>query len=278
MPALPSSGVSPLSARSLWAIGLALHLCGCQSLRPSNDRNWSADQAVLSSAEVQGDVVQMHNIRNCDYRTTDNYTVHYYDKTFDLRELKSVDFIVVPFPKLTVGAHTFLSFGFADRDYLAVSIEIRKEQGESYQPLKAILNQFEIMYVWGDERDLIGLRTNFRLNDVYVYRTRATPAQVRDLFLDVVARTNKLAREPEFYNTVTNNCTTNIRRHVNDVSQQKIPYTYQVLLPGLADRFAYDRGLLDTDASFEATKARSRVNQAAYIYRDDPDFSVKIRQ
>lgn len=247
-------------------------------LQPSNDRQWSPDQAVLPTAELDGELVKVHNIRNCTYRTTDEYTVSHYDKTFNLADLQTVDYIVVPFPDMPNVAHTMLSFGFAGRDYLAVSVEIRKEQGESYDPIKGLLRQYEIMYVLGDERDLIGLRSNYRLNDVYVYRAKATPAQGRALFLDVMDRVNHLAAQPEFYNTITNNCTSNIARHINHLAPGTVPYDVRVLLTGNADRLAYDLGLLDTDQSFEETRLHARVNELAYIHRDSPDFSVQIRR
>jgi len=247
-------------------------------LRPSNDRQWSPDQAVLSTADLDSDLVEVHNIRNCTYRTTDDYTVSHYDKSFKLADLDTVDFIVVPFPDMPSIAHTMLSFGFAGRDYLAVSVEIRKEKGEAYDPLKGLLRQYEIMYVVGDEHDLIGLRTNYRLNDVYVYRANATPAQARALFLDVMGRVNKLAREPEFYNTITNNCTSNIARHINDLAPGKVPYDVRVFLTGNADQLAYELGLLKTDASFEETRLHARVNELAYIHRESPDFSTQIRR
>jgi hypothetical protein len=248
------------------------------ALQPSNDRNWSADLAVLPRAEIRGESVTVRNIRNCTYRTTDDYTVNHYDKTFDLAKLDTVDFIIVPFQGMPSLAHTMLSFGFGGEDYLAVSVEIRREQGETYAPLKGMLQQFELIYVVGDERDLIGLRTNHRREDVYLYPARATRAQARALFLDVMRRVNQLADHPEFYDTLTNNCTTNIVQHVNRLKPQRVPYDYRVLLPGYSDRLAYELGLLDTDLSFEQARLRARVNYLAYLYRDSPDFSKKIRQ
>jgi len=249
-----------------------------KNLQPSNDRDWSPDQARLAYAEFQGDQVTVRNIRNCTYYSADDFTVAYYDKTFDLGELDSVDFIKVPFHDLPGVGHTMLSFGFGGRDYLAVSVEIRRERGERYSPTKSLLRQYELMYVVGDERDLIGLRANHQLSDVYVYRTVATPQQARELFVDVMARVNKLAREPEFYDLLTNNCTTNIVRHVNTLVPNRVEYDYRVLLPGLSDELAYELGLLQTDLSFEQTKLRSRVNKLAYAHRDSPDFSVNIRR
>jgi len=265
------------------AITLALVLAtsaGCAKFKASNERNWSPDQAVLPHADFSKDrqQVTIRNIRACEYRTADDYTVRHYDKTFDLTKLTSVDFIRVPFPDMPELAHTMLSFGFDDKEYVAVSVEIRKEQGEAYNPALGAMNKYEIMYVLGDERDLIGLRTNFRLNDVYVYPTRAEPEQVRKLFENVLARVNKLEKQPEFYNTLTNNCTTNIAKHINELVPGRVPYDYRVLMPGYSDRLAYDLGLLKTPFSFEETRRAARVTDVAYEHRDDPDFSQAIRR
>ncbi len=249
-----------------------------KTLKPSNDRVWSKSQAVLARAEFDGNEVTIRNIRNCTYHTADNYEVKYYDKTFDLDKVDSVDFIVVPFSSIPGVGHTMLSFGFSDGQQVALSVEIRKEQGEGFDPIKGFLNQYELIYVVADERDLIGLRVNHDMSDVFLYRTRSTPEQSRQMFTNVLRRVNKLADEPEFYHTITNNCTTNIVRHINEVSPTRIHYDYRVLLPGYSDQLAYELGLIDTTESFARTKRESRVNFLAYLHRDSPDFSVKIRQ
>ncbi|MFH1922308.1 MAG: DUF4105 domain-containing protein [Planctomycetota bacterium] len=250
-----------------------------EALEPSNDREWSPDMARLASAEFNGDRVTVGNIRNCDYRTADDYTVDYYDKTFDLAKLESVDFIVVPFLASPGLAHVMMSFGFQGDDYLGLSVEIRREKGEKYFPLNGILRQFELIYVIGDERDLIKQCTDVYLNGVYVYRSRLTPEEARALFVDVMRRTNQLARQPEFYNTFTNNCTTNIVRHVNRLGTRKLPYNHQVFFPGHFDELLHNRGLLATDApSFEQARLRARVNRLAYLHADSPNYSAMLRQ
>jgi hypothetical protein len=178
---------------------------GC-GVMPTNERDWSPDQAVLSYGEFEGDLVTLYNVRNCEYHATDDYNVRYYTRAYDLNQLRTVDFIMVPFAGLPGAAHTFLSFGFDGpqnsaepaEQYVAASVEIRKEKGETYSFTKGIANGYELMYVIGDERDLIGLRANHRLDDVYIYRANATPEQARALFVDVVDRANKLRKEPEF--------------------------------------------------------------------------------
>jgi hypothetical protein len=247
--------------------------CGCQA-KPQ----WSPSHAVLPTADFEGNQVTVHNIRNTEYRTAEDYTVHHYDKTFDLEKLDSVDFIVVPFDEVPGGAHTFLSFGFDGTDYVAVSVEMRRRPGEDFAPVKSFLQPTQIMYVVGDERDLIQLRTIHWMSDVYMYRAQASRAQMQQLFTSVMQRTNKLAEEPENYNLISNNCTTNIVRHVNELAPNRIPYTYQVLFPAFSDELAYDLKLIKAGDSFERTRAEARINEVAYVHRDDPDFSVKIRE
>ena len=266
-------------ALDLCAVTCALaFLTGCATLQASNERNWAADHEQLASADFRGDQVEIHNIRNCEYTTAEDYVLRYYDKTFDLNSVRSVDFIIVPFADLPQIAHVMLSFGFENDQYLCVSVEIRREKGEKYSPVAGFLRQYELMYVVGDERDLIQLRTIHRLDDVYVYRTRATPEQSRLLLVDMLKRANKLTREPEFYHTLTNNCTTNVVNHINKLWPNRIAYNVQVVLPGYSDRMAYALGLLDTSKSFEETRAAARVNLLAYVNRDNPRFSAMIRE
>lgn len=266
----------PAKLLALAAIAVVL-FTGCR-ITPSNTRDWAPQYSQLATAEFRGNLVTIHNVRNCDYRTEDDFDVHYNDRTYDLTALDSVDYVLVPFADMPSVAHTFLSFGFQGQDYVSVSVEVRHLRGEKYTPVRDLFNQSEICYVVGDERDLVRLRSNFRKDDVYLYRAKTTPAQSQALFVDMLQRANTLAQKPEFYNTITNNCTTNIVTHVNHVVPNKIPYGYQVLFPGLSDRLAFDLGLIKADGSFERTRAEARINRLAYIYRDSPDFSQRIRR
>jgi len=270
----------PVRPRHL-AAAVALLLLGalgaCLSIRPSNDRAWSPDQAVLPYAEIHGHVARVHNIRNNRYQSPHRYTVDYYDRTYDLDSLESAWFIVEPFSGVPGPAHTFVSFGFAGGQYVAISVEIRKERGESFSPVMGLLRQYEVMYVVADERDAVKLRSNYRHDDVYVYPVRAERAKVRRMFLEMLARANELREHPEFYNTLTNTCTTNIVRHVNAIAPRRVPLSYKVLLPAYADRLAYDIGLLDTTLPFEEARRRFKINDRALRYADSPDFSRLIR-
>jgi hypothetical protein len=256
---------------------LALALAaGCAM--PSNHRDWSPELAVLPYAERLGNQVKVHNVRNCSYISEDQFVVKHYDRTYDLDRLRTVDFFVVPFAGMPSLAHTMLSFGFDDDEYLAVSVEVRKQKGQTYQLVKGMLHEYELMYVVGDERDLIKLRTEYRKVDVYLYRSTATPEKAQELFVDVFDRVNKLSSQPEFYDTLSNNCTTNIAQHINHLAPNKIPFDYRVLLPGYSDRLAYDLGLIEHYGTFEETRQRAHINALAMAYRDDADFSAKIRR
>jgi Domain of unknown function (DUF4105) len=261
-----------------WAVLTLATVAGGCRFAPSNDRDWAPEVSRLATADIEGESVVVHNVRNCTYRTQSDYDVHYEDRRYDLGKLDVVDYILVPFSDMPRVAHTFLSFGFHDEDYVSISIESRRLHGEVYTPVRDFVNQSEIVYVVGDERDLIRLRSNFRKDDVYLYRVNVTPEQCRTVFVDMLQRCNRLAAQPEFYNTLTNNCATNLVVHFNKALPQKIPYTYQVLFPGLSDQLIYNMGLIKNSGTFEQTREAARINRLAYIYRDSPEFSQAIRR
>ncbi|MHB8954176.1 MAG: Lnb N-terminal periplasmic domain-containing protein [Pirellulaceae bacterium] len=263
----------------LWVGGCAAgpHNTIDEILKPSNNRNWKASMEVLPSARVRDDRATIYNVRNCTYLDEDSYVVTYEDRTYDLDDIQSLDFIMCPFKSSPSLAHTMLSFGFRDGRYLGVSIEVRLEEGESYSAVGGTMRQFEIIYVLADERDLIQLRTEVRDSDVYVYRCRFTPDEVRALFIDILKRVNTLKKHPEFYDTLANNCTTNIVAHVNRVRPGAIPWQPGSLLTGYADQEAYRLGLLVDYGSFEATKQRAHINDLARRHAQEPLFSARIR-
>ena len=247
-------------------------------IRPSNDRNWTEDQKILPYADIKNNLITIHDIRNFKYESTNKYTPSYYDKTFDLDKIKSVDFILEPFSEFSGAAHTFLSFGFENDEYVAISIEIRKEIGEEFSAFKGLFNKYEIMYVVADEKDVIKLRSNYRKDKVYIYPAKTTKEKKQALFLDILNEVNKLKNNPKFYNTLTNTCTTNIAKHINSISPKKVPLSYKVLMPGYADELAFDLGLIDTDLSPEEAKKIFLINEKAEKYSNSDEFSKLIRE
>jgi len=253
-------------------------LPGASALIPSNHRDWDPNLAVLSDATIEGDQVTVRNVRNTSYITETDYLIAHEDRSFKLSDLQTVDFILVPFANAPALAHTMLSFGLKNGQYICVSAEVRTERNEVYSPVAGAMRQFELMYVVATERDLLRLRVEHRKADVYIYPARATQLQVQTLFVDVMRRVNQLAGTPEFYDTLTNNCTTAIVRHINAMAPGRIPADIRVLLPGYSAKMAYDLGLLDTQLSFAETTLRVHANQRVLDHRDARDFSVKIRE
>jgi hypothetical protein len=247
--------------------------------RPSATRDWVADQTVVAQSAFDGDLVHIKNIRNNKYRTTTDFDIRYYDKTFDLNKINSVWYMIEPFSGQKQGtAHTLLSFGFDDGSYVSISVEIRKEKGEAFSVLKGLFRQYELIYTVADERDVIKLRSNYRKDEVFLYPVNASKEKIRELFVSMLTRTNKLAIEPEFYNTLTSNCTTNIVAHVNEISPKKVPFSFKVVMPAYSDELAQQIGLIDNSISLEEIRAKYKINERAEKYTDSPDFSKSIRE
>jgi hypothetical protein len=265
------------SALPVFAVALVAIFVWWSSLKPSNDRDWQPEVAKLAYATINGDLVTVHNIRNFDYRTETDFTPAYYDKTFDLKKLDAVDLVAVYWMGPAI-AHLFLSFDFGD-NHLAISIEARKEKGEGYSSAKGFFRQYELYYVVADERDVIRVRTNYRKDppeDVYVYRVVAPIENGRRLFLEYMRRLDDLREHPEFYNTLTTNCTTAILTNTR-VNPESLPFNWKVLLSGYTPEYVYEQGRLDRSLPFEELKRRSLVNAAGKAADQAPDFSRLIR-
>jgi len=281
----PSSGLLlSMTPRRLWSVAISALLGASavvfawSSLQPSNDRTWIPEQAVLPAARFEGSVVHVRGIRNFAYTARTEFTPAYYDRTFELEKLTSVAFVLVPFSKRWRGpAHSFVTFGFADSQFVAISIEARREPGETYGTLAGLFKRFELMYVVGDERDLIGQRAAFGDEDVYLYPIRAPRDGIRQVFIEMLERANGLRDHPEFYNTLTNNCTSNLVQHVNRVTPGRVPGGLKTILPGYSDEVALRLGLIDSRLALGAARARFRINDQARRYINDPAFSIRLR-
>ncbi len=262
----------PVFAVALVAIGV-----WWSTIKPSNERDWQPEVTKLAYATVNGDLVTVHNIRNFDYRTETDFTPAYYDRTYDLKKLDSGDLVAVYWMGPAI-AHLFLSFGFGE-DHLAISIEARKEKGEGYSSAKGFFRQYELYYVVADERDVLRVRTNYRKDppeDVYVYPVRVPRENIRRIFIEYMRRLNDLREHPEFYNTLTTNCTTAILMNTR-VNPDSVPFSWKVLLSGYAPEYAYESGRMDRSLPFEELQRRSLVNAAGQAADQAPDFSRRIR-
>lgn len=258
---------------------LVLVMIWWSTITPSNDRAWQTDVSVLPYATVSDNLVTVHNIRNFAYRSEFDYEPAWYDKQFDLRKLEGVDLVAVYWMGPAI-AHIFISFEFADGDHLAISIETRKEKGEDYSTLKGFFRRYELHYVVADERDVIRLRTNYRQQppeDVYVFRLQGgTLDNARRVFMEYMNKINELKENPEFYNTLTTNCTTNIWFHTR-VNPEHLPFSWKILASGYVPEYLYESGMLDNRVPFSDLQRSTHVNQRAKAADTAKDFSQRIR-
>lgn len=264
-------------ALPVFAVALVAIATWWGSITPSNERDWQPEVAKLAYATINGDMVTVHNIRNFDYRTETDFTPADYDRTYDLNKLDSGDLVAVYWMGPAI-AHLFLSFGFGD-DHLAISIEARKEKGEGYSSAKGFFRQYELYYVVADERDVVRVRTNYRKDppeDVYIYPLRVPRENLRRVFLEYVRKMNALREHPEFYNTLTTNCTTAILMNTR-VNPESLPFSWKVLMSGYTPAYVYESGRIDQSLPFEELQRRSLVNAAAQAADQAPDFSRRIR-
>ena len=252
--------------------------------QPTHDRVWAKDQAVLSQVAIDGDKVTIGNFRFSEYRSESDYDVQRHDFSFQLSDLKKVWFIVQRFTPREGLAHVFLSFEVAPDEgapqHFALSVEIRREEDEYFSPTQGLYRRYELNYVFGDERDLIGVRTVMRPDDrVFMYPVNATPEQVQQLFQSIANRTNQIYEQPEFYHTLLNNCMNGILRHTVELTPEEISwFDPSIILPGYSDRFAYDKGIIGSaDLSFEQLKRTYRIDQRAREHGIRDGFSKAIR-
>ena len=248
------------------------------SLKPSNNRPWQPDVAQTAWAEINGDQVTIHNFRNCDYRTEGDYTPHWETRTYSLSKLRGVDLFLIYWGSPWI-AHTIVSFDFGDQGHVAVSIEARKEVGKAYSAVRGFFRYNELIYTISDERDVVRLRTNYRVKeDVYLFHTTTTPQQGRLIFLDYLRRANQLRDHPEWFNALTNNCTTNISVHVADAGHRNFfRWDWRILLNGHADEMLYEHGDLAGNLLLKELKQRAYINPVAQAADKAPDFSERIR-
>jgi hypothetical protein len=244
-------------------------------IEPSHDRPWRPEVAVMPRAFIDGDRVRITGVRDFEYRSRNDFTERFEEREVSLSHLVGLDFYVSFFTAGPVG-HTFVSFIFDDAPPLSISIETRPEVGEVFQPIASLFKQFELIYVVGSERDIVGVRTNHRNEDVFLYRVATTPEGARRLFLVYLERINELADQPEFYHLLTNSCTINIIRYANAAGRGG-RFDFRHLLNGLIDAYLYSAGWLDTSLPFDELRQRSQINAAAQAAGDAADFSERIR-
>lgn len=266
-------------SRRVWLGFAGLYLvllAGWIAIQPQLHRDWRPEVAVLPRAYVSGDDVRIVGVRDFSYRSVSDFTPRYLEREVKLSSLAGVDFYISYWMPGPVG-HTFLSFTFQDAEPISISIEARPESHEGFAPVGSLFKQFELIYVVGEERDVVGVRTNHRGEDVYLYRIQTTPENARQLFLIYLERINELAEKAEFYHLLSNNCTLNIVRYANAVGPAGARFDIRHYLNGLFDSYLYQRQLLDGSMPLEDLRRQGQINRAAQAAGAAEDFSERIR-
>jgi len=267
--------------RPFWRkVGVSVLLFGgvlawWMTLSPTNDSDWQPDVAQKAWADIQGDEVTFHNVRNCDYRTETEYTPHWETRTVGISQITGIDLAIDYWGSPWI-AHPIVSFQFTGAPPLCFSIETRRKVGQTYSAIEGLYRQFELIYIVADERDVIRVRTNYRDEDIYLYHTTISPARARERFLEYIHSLNALRNKPRWYNAITTNCTTSIR--TQHPPKERIPWDWRILLNGKGDELMYERHFIVTDGlPFAELKSRSLIDTRARAANDSPDFSQLIR-
>lgn len=256
------------------ALLIAVFLYGIPTA--SNTGNWSDAHKVLQTATFNQTEVTIHNIRNFTH-TKNTTTKDYYTQTYNINELETLWFIVEPFSQNSAFAHTFVSFGFKNGEYVTISVESRRGPGEDFSAIKGMLKQYELMYVIASEWDQLTLRAVQYGSDVYVYPISVPTDVIQQLFVTMVERANQLAAKPEFYNTFTKNCTNSIMQHILQITGYKLPFSLNNYIPGFADQVAHSVGIIKLESNFKTGK--QQFNLASKIHTTpNADFSRSIRK
>jgi hypothetical protein len=258
-----------------FAFFAAVALLWC-SIQPSNSRDWQPEVAETAWTERDGDKITIHNLRNFDYEPGLVAKPRWETKIVDLSELRAVD-LYINFWGSTLICHPIVSFQFGPNDHVAISVETRMAKGQTYSTLRGFFKQFALTYIVADERDVIRVRTNYRHEQLYLYRTSVKPDRARRLFLKYLQSVNAIHVRPEFYNALTDNCTTNVRMHTAATTAKPAPWDWRMLLNGTVDQLVYENGGFASHLPFTELKQISLIDAKAQAADQAPDFSALIR-
>lgn len=278
----PKLKTTLLLSLAIVSLCIGLFLAWQGNMKVPTEGDWQSPLAVLSTAEFNGNTVTVRNVRNFRYNGSEeekDLEPAYEDKTYNLDEVKKVWYITEPFKSLRIAAHTFVSFEFANGDFLSISIEARKLKGQRYDLFKGLLHTYPLMYIAADERDAIFVRANIRKSDVYAYPVKINAQQSRLLLVDMLTRMNDLAVHPAWYNTFWANCTSSIASHVNRLWPNRLSgIPWELWVTGYADKLAFKSGLIDTNLSIEDARKEFNVSEKSREIGNVENYSKLIRE
>jgi len=252
------------------------------SLPASNNRDWEPSVARIPIVrfDESGNKVFIKNVRSFKYKTENDFEPVYTDKEYDLKKLNSAYYILSYWDNNKAVAHSMISFGFSDGQFLCISVETRREKKEPQSGLRGLYNQYELIYIFADESDLLLLRTNYRHEQVFVYPLKIKKKEnLRKVFVEFMHRAQKLEKYPEFYNTIKENCFLSLFKDIKRVTGEPSGFDYRLILNGYSDQMGYERDWFKTEGlPFDEFRKKHHINQ--YIENDpnpEKNFSKKIR-
>ncbi len=245
---------------------------------PDPNQDWAPEHARAPRVEIVGNKVHVRDVRNFTWHTRTDFKPGFYERVYDLDAIDSMYYVVAPMPIWDGIAHVFVCFGFTDGQHVAVSVEGRRVAGRPYRVIPSMFRQYQLLYVVGDERDVVGLRGAIWKSPVYFYPARTTTERRRAIFLEMMQRAHDLEERPEYYHLITNNCMNNITYHLRNVGGRSVPRDLRLLLTGFSDRVAYDYGFIDTDLPFAQTRQTFRIDDWMQTVPLDADFSLRLRE
>jgi hypothetical protein len=262
--------------RAGWAAVVVVIAIWFGAIRPSHDREWRREIAILPQVTIQSDRAVLRRYRDFHYRSREDFDEGYEEREVNLSKLTGVDLFISYWQDGPM-AHTFVSFRFENARPVCVSIEARLEKDERFAAVASLFKRYELIYVVGDESDIVGVRARHRGEQVYLYPIRVSAEAARRLFLVYVRKINGLAEEPEFYHLLSNSCTANIIRNAEAAGQPMPVFEGRFILNGWVDRYLYEVGLVDRSVSFEEMRRTARITDKAKNASDEK-FSEEIRK
>ncbi len=244
---------------------------------PQKDRNWDEALSVMPRITVEGSTLTIENLRNFNWRSRQDFDARWETRSYNLDNLRSVEMILQPLPLSDLASHTMLSFDFGPDGWLLLTIEARRIKGQPWGPVAGLLNEYELIYLFTDERDALGIRGRQNL-ELVSYPTVTDPLWRRAFLLSLCATSNSLANRPRFYNTLRDNCTTEWIRAVDKLSGRIWGVQLETVLNGGMGRLIHRTGAMDTDLQYEQARKHFRIDQRILEHLDDPDFSNLIRK